>query len=119
MGMVGRKSPLRKLASELARLTGETKTDVFTKALRERLEQVHRARAKGREVADEIDEVALHCAALPVLDQRTADEIVGYDENGSRNDHTGLLSSIGQRTSRSRSLSPRNDLKPRSNVVTS
>jgi antitoxin VapB len=32
--------------------------------------------------ADELDKIALPCAALPVLDQRNAREIVGYDENG-------------------------------------
>jgi hypothetical protein len=26
--------------------------------------------------------IALHCASLPVLDHRTPDEIIGYDENG-------------------------------------
>jgi hypothetical protein len=31
---------------------------------------------------DELDKIVLHCAASPVLDQRSADEIVGYDENG-------------------------------------
>ena len=38
--------------------------------------------AKGRVAADELDQIALHCAALPVLDERSAHEIVGYDENG-------------------------------------
>lgn len=27
-------------------------------------------------------EIARHCAALPVLDSRSADELVGYDEHG-------------------------------------
>lgn len=29
-----------------------------------------------------IDEISRRCAAMPVLDDRTPDEIVGYDENG-------------------------------------
>lgn len=33
-------------------------------------------------LADELDDIALHCASLPVLDPRPADEIVGYDEDG-------------------------------------
>jgi antitoxin VapB len=33
--------------------------------------------------ADELDGIALHCAALPVQDSRTADEIVGYGEDGT------------------------------------
>jgi antitoxin VapB len=69
------------LASTLAKLTGETKTEAVTQALRERIQRVRRSRAKRR-LADELDEIALHCSALPVLDQRSADEIMGYDENG-------------------------------------
>ena len=35
-----------------------------------------------RRLVDELDEIALHCARLPVLDPRTPDEILGYDEHG-------------------------------------
>ena len=35
-----------------------------------------------RGLADQIEEIAQHCASLPVLDDRTAEEILGYDENG-------------------------------------
>jgi len=30
----------------------------------------------------ELDEIALHCAALPLLDPRLDEEILGYDEYG-------------------------------------
>ena len=70
-----------RLADSLARLTGETKTQAVTQALRERLESIRRRRA-GRRLADELDELALRCAALPVLDDRSADEILGYDADG-------------------------------------
>jgi antitoxin VapB len=63
------------LAAELARLTGETK------AVRDRLERVKRARHQ-RSLADELDAIGKQCAALPVLDHRTADEILGYDKHG-------------------------------------
>jgi len=69
------------LAAELARRTGETKTDAVIKALRERLARVRRARGK-RDLADQLNEIALHCSRLPVLDARTAEEIIGYDEDG-------------------------------------
>ena len=69
------------LAETLAKLTGETKTQAVTKALRDRLERVRR-RLSGRRLADELDEIALHSASLPVLDARDADEILGYDESG-------------------------------------
>ena len=71
-----------KLADTLARLTGETKTDAVTKALRDRLARVRRERSKRR-LADELDELALQCARLPVLDQRSEDEILGYDSTGT------------------------------------
>lgn len=70
-----------RLAAELARRTGETKTEAVTKALRDRLDRVKRERS-GRRLADELEEIADHCARLPVLDDRSADEILGYDENG-------------------------------------
>ena len=70
-----------KLATELARQTGETKTEALVKALRDRLVRVRRERNRRR-LADELEEIAEHCASLPVLDDRTADEILGYDNAG-------------------------------------
>ncbi len=70
-----------RLAAELARATGETKTEAVTKALRDRLARVRRDRS-GRRLADELEEIAKRFAALPVLDARSADEIIGYDEDG-------------------------------------
>ena len=69
------------LAETLAGLTGETKTQAVTKALRDRLERIRRQRS-GRSLAGELDDIALHCASLPVLDDRRTDEVLGYDENG-------------------------------------
>jgi antitoxin VapB len=70
-----------RLANELARETGETKTEAVTKALRDRLARLRRERA-GRSLADELDTIARHCAALPVLDPRRPEEILGYDDRG-------------------------------------
>lgn len=77
-----RSQETEELATALAELTGETKTEAVTQALRERLERVRKARARKRRLADQLDEIALHCAALPLLDRRSADEIMGYDETG-------------------------------------
>lgn len=71
-----------RLATEVARLTGETKTLAVTTALRERLARVRRARGRPR-LADELIEIARQCASLPVLDARSEDEIVGYDDHGA------------------------------------
>lgn len=70
-----------RLAAELARLTGETKTDAVAGALRERLARLRRERS-GRRLADELDAIALHCANLPVRAARDARAILGYDDRG-------------------------------------
>jgi antitoxin VapB len=76
-----RNEETEQLAEVLAKLTGETKTEAVTQALRDRLARVRRERSRRR-LADELDEIARHCARLPVLDARTPDEILGYDEHG-------------------------------------
>ena len=70
-----------RLARELAERTGETITEAVTHALEERL---MRTRARGRlhSLKDEIDEIGRRCAALPDMDRRAADEILGYDSIG-------------------------------------
>jgi antitoxin VapB len=70
-----------RLARALAAATGESLTKAVTLALRERLERVGKRRA-GASLAEELNEIALRCAALPDLDSRTPDEIIGYDEHG-------------------------------------
>jgi antitoxin VapB len=70
-----------RLARDLARSTGESLTTTVTIALRERLERV-RGSAAADTTADELNAIAMRCAALPVLDDRPEDEILGYDEHG-------------------------------------
>lgn len=69
------------LARELARTANETITQAVKTAIRERLRRL-RGRRPPRRLADELDEIARRCAALPVLDPRSPDEIIGYDERG-------------------------------------
>ena len=76
-----RNSEVDRLVEELARLTGESKTDAVLKSVRDRLERVRRDR-RGRQLADDLDAIALRCAALPELDPRTDDEILGYGPDG-------------------------------------
>lgn len=76
-----RNAEAERLAEALSKLTGESKTKAVTRALRDRLDRLRRERS-GRRLADELDDIARHCAALPVRDPRSADEILGYDERG-------------------------------------
>lgn len=76
-----RNAEAERLATELARETGETKTEAVTKALRARLERVRRDRG-GRTLVDELHDIARQAARLPLLDDRSADEILGYDDHG-------------------------------------
>ena len=68
------------LANELARLTGETKTEAVKKALSARLKTVQQQQG-AQNLAEELNEIAEHCAKLPVLDNRSAEEML-YDEDG-------------------------------------
>lgn len=70
-----------RLAAELARITGETKTEAVAAALRDRLARVRRDRS-GVGLADRLVAIGKECAALPVLDDRTPEEVLGYDEHG-------------------------------------
>jgi antitoxin VapB len=68
------------LARELAEVTGESLTRAVKVSIEERLARVRHV--KGLRLADQLDRIALDCASLPVLDARTPDEIIGYDESG-------------------------------------
>jgi antitoxin VapB len=70
-----------RIVRELAGCTGETVTTAVRRAAEERLQKV-RQRPSGRSLKDDILEIGRRCAALPVLDPCSADEILGYDERG-------------------------------------
>ena len=71
-----------RLARELARETNQTLTAAVVAALRDAL-----LRARGRRTAPNVEEAILRisdrCAALPDLDTRPTDEILGYDDHGA------------------------------------
>ena len=66
------------LARELAELTGESLTDAVITALQRRLADERRVRARRTS----LDDILATAHALPVLDHRTEDEILGFDERG-------------------------------------
>jgi antitoxin VapB len=66
------------LASELARLTGKPLTRVVVEALRHEL-----ARQRPRRVdMDKARATLARIHAMPIIDDRSAEEILGYDERG-------------------------------------
>jgi antitoxin VapB len=71
-----------RLARAVAALTGETLTTAIRNALAERLERERLRRGEIPDLAARIREIGEHCAGLPVLDPRSPDEIIGYDETG-------------------------------------
>jgi antitoxin VapB len=68
-----------RLAQELMRYTGETATDAMLNALRERLEREQRKQLAPPSLADQLLAFGRQCTALPMLDTRTPDEILGYN----------------------------------------
>lgn len=71
-----------RLARELARTTGENLTEAVTKALRDRLVRETGHKGDREQIRAEIRRIQDEFRRLPVLDDRTADEIIGYDEHG-------------------------------------
>jgi antitoxin VapB len=65
------------LARKLAQETGESLTSAVAQALRERL-----ARLKSRRGRRSADGVLRAAWALPRLDARTPEQILGYDDRG-------------------------------------
>ncbi len=70
-----------RLARELAARTGETLTEAVVKALRQRLLR-EQGRVRTPRLREELRAIRERCAALPVLDPRSDDEILGYDQHG-------------------------------------
>lgn len=73
------------LARELAARTGESITVATRRALADRLRQLGREGQESQETARRLAEmraISRRVAQLPERDNRSADDIVGYDERG-------------------------------------
>ena len=70
------------LARKLAAVTGESITEAVTVAMRERLAREEHKQDDRISMVEDLMAIARHCASLPVLDTRSEDEIMGWDENG-------------------------------------
>ncbi len=81
MGLNIKNDRAHRLAKELSGLTGESLTGAVTVALEERLAR-EKAKRNRAGVADRLMEIGRRCASRPTLDDRSADEILGYDDEG-------------------------------------
>jgi antitoxin VapB len=69
------------LARELALLTGESITEAVAQALEEKLQTELRRRGKQID-RKEVMRLVREIASAPILDPRTPEESLGYDEHG-------------------------------------
>ena len=81
MALSIRNPKAEKLARELAAESGENITQAITRALEERLQRL-RGRSAAIDLAEEIMKISRRCSKIPDRDQRSTDEILGYDSAG-------------------------------------
>jgi antitoxin VapB len=70
-----------RLARNLAQLTGENITTATKRAIEERLRRVGGHSRKANLLQD-LAEIRKRWSAMPVLDDRTPEDILDYDEHG-------------------------------------
>lgn len=68
-----------RLARELAATTGETITEAVVIALEDRL---RRERRSHDGLAERLRRLSVEAATLPLIDDRSEDELLGYDDSG-------------------------------------
>jgi antitoxin VapB len=70
------------LASELAQRTGQSLTQAVKEALRDRLAREPITKSAQQRLVARVQELGRRASSRPVLDPRTPEEILGYDEFG-------------------------------------
>lgn len=73
------------LLKELCLLTGESESEALSRSIAQRLDVERKSRNIDRKREDAmryIEELRARVSKLPILDTRSEDEILGYDENG-------------------------------------
>lgn len=73
-----------RVVRELAAATGETLTDAVGNAAREKLQRFP-GRGERAAATEDIRRIVDRVSRLPVLDERSAEEILGYDAHGLPN----------------------------------
>lgn len=70
------------LIRTLAERTGQSITDAVKQAVRDRLKTLPPTEAEIAERRRKIEKIIERAKAMPTLDERTPDEIIGYNEHG-------------------------------------
>jgi antitoxin VapB len=81
MALIIEDSEIEHLAWSLAQLTGETVAIATKRAIQERLGRIGNQHRKTA-LLDDMAAIRRRWSELPVVADRTPDEIVGYDKNG-------------------------------------
>jgi len=81
MALSIKNSEVDRLARELSEITGETITEAIAQALKERLER-EIGKPKGNQLREEIERIQNRVDRLSRLDDRSDEEILGYDKHG-------------------------------------
>ena len=79
MGMNIKSDDTHRRAKELARITGESIAEAVDRAVTQRLERLRRQRNR-KELAAKLLKLGERCSRLPVIDERSAKEML-YDES--------------------------------------
>lgn len=70
-----------RLARQVANETGESLTEAIQRSLEERWQRLKQGR-KAHILSSQIEDLLRRVDALPTLDHRSEDEILGYGEDG-------------------------------------
>jgi antitoxin VapB len=81
MAMSIKSLDVERLAREVTARTGESLTGAIQKALEERLERL-KFESRKQVVLTQLEDILRRVDQLPVMDTRTPDEILGYDDQG-------------------------------------
>lgn len=81
MAMSIKSLQVERLAREIAAKTGESLTGAIQKALEERLGRLETERGK-EVIMTQLQDILRRVDKMPVVDPRTPNEILGYDDRG-------------------------------------
>lgn len=80
MGLSIKNSETERLARLVAREAGESLTQTIEQTLRERLQRLQ-GRRQSRIIKEKLEDILRRVDALPTVDSRPAEKILGYDKH--------------------------------------